>query len=212
MPLSGEAKNEQGNAITRGTKPANGTEWVAIAGETEVVPEESAGPARLIKKTGHGLVTGDIIVFTEINGKATFGEVVGGLIIGQPYYVRKVNVNEIELANTKTQAESATVGEHIEYTVTIKVTSKIKKLVEHTGGKTVRKKTAFNVAANGVNEDPTAREIEASGAVTVKWIMFFSAETNGTFMGCEPVTEKVLAEADIYKLTKSQVEQNAVLL
>lgn len=213
MPLSGEALNEQGNAITRGTKPSNLTEWVTI-GSTEktVEPEETTAPARKIKKTGHGLNTGDIIVFTELNGKTTFGEAVGGLVIGVPYYVRKVSTSEFALAYTKAQAESATEGEWIEWTVTIKTTSKLAKLLEHTGAKTKRIKTGFAVAANLTNEDATAREIEASGTVTIKWVLFFSAETSGTFMGCEAVTEQPMIEGNIYKITTGKVSQNAYVI
>lgn len=212
MPLTGEMLNAQGNATCRKEAPSISPEWVTIAGEVEVVPEESTGPSRIIKKTAHGLITGDMIVFTELNGKTTVGEEVGGLVIGVPYWVRKVSTSEIELANTKAQAESATVGEHIEFTVTVKATSKIKKPVEHTGAKTKRIKTAFSSAANLLNEDATAREIEATSAVTVLWLLYFSAETAGTCTNVVATTSKTLAEGDIFKVTKSQVFQNAYVI
>jgi hypothetical protein len=46
----------------------------------------------------------------------------------------------------------------------------------------------------------------------VQYIRAFSAETAGTFMGLENVTEKVLAEGDPYKITTNKINQNAVLV
>jgi hypothetical protein len=210
MPLTGEMLNAQGNATCRKEAPSISPEYASVGSQTEVVPEESTAPARIIKKTAHGLNTGDLIVFTEINGKTTLGEAVGGLIIGAPYYVRKVSTSEIEVAVTKAQAESATVGEHVEFTVTIKATSKIMKLTE--GNVVARIKTTFAAAANLANEDATAREIEAAGAITVDWLMYFSAVTAGTCTLVEKVTQKVLATNDLYKVTKSNVSQTGYIV
>jgi hypothetical protein len=205
--------NAQGNATTRKEAPTISPEWVTVASQTEVVPEESTAPSRVIKKVGHGLNTGDIIVFTELNGKTTLGEEAGGIVVGVPYYVRKVSTSEFEIAYTKAQAESATVGEHIEFTVTVKATSKIMKLTEHTGAKTKRIKTAFGSAANLLNEDATGREVEASGAVVVTFVLYFSAETAGTCTKVDKAPEaKTLAEGDIYRVTKSQLFQNAYVV
>lgn len=212
MPLSGEARNAQGDAITRGIKPTP-LEWATIASQTTVTPElATAAKGRIITRAAHGLNTGDIVVFTEVNANTTFGAQVAGVILGLPYYVRKVSASEFEIANTKTQAESATVGEHVEFSEELKTTSKLQHVIEHTGAKTKRKQLTFAAAANGSNEASAAVEIEATSTVKVKWIMFFTAETSGTFMGCTEVTEKELAAEDLYKITKTVIEQNAVLL
>lgn len=208
MPLSGEALNEQGNAITRGTKPANEATWVTFATDSSQSPEASAA-GKKIKKTAHGLETGNIVVFTNINGKTTFGEVVGGLVIGAPYYARKISANEFSVSYTKTQSESATEGEWIEFTVEIKAESVVKHVEEHTGAKTKRVKAVFAAAANLTNEDATAREVEASAEVKIRWVMLWSAESAGTFMGLEAATEKTLATADLYRVTNNKISQNA---
>jgi hypothetical protein len=209
MPLSGEALNEQGNAITRGTKPTNEATWVTIATDTSQSPEASA-IGKKIKKTAHGLLTGEIIVFTKLNAAAVLGEVVGALVVGVPYYVFKIGVNEFGVAYTKAQAEAGE-GSCIEFTVELKAESVLKKIEEHTGAKTKRQKAVFAAAANLTNEDATAREIEATTEVKVRWVMFWSAETVGVFMGLEAVTEKTLAIADIYKITNNKISQNAYI-
>lgn len=210
QPLSGEALNEQGNAITRGTKPSNLTEWVVVATDDggKTITTESGANVKKLKLT-QSYTTGNIVVITNLNGKTVLGETEGGLTVGVSYYVRKVSGTEIALAVTKAQSESASESEWIEVTVAVKTSTVLKLIEEHTGAKTKRIKTGFAVAANLLNEDATAREVEASATVKVRWVLYFSAETSGTFMGCEAVTEKELATGDLYKLNKSQIFQNA---
>lgn len=199
--FSGEAKNLQMNAVGPKTNPTLAAEWVAVAGQTTVTPENSAGNSKKIKKTAHGLNTGDIVVFTALTGGA-------GLVIGRPYYAIKVSTSEFEVAYTKALAE-ATTG--LEFTTEIKeTTTTIAKLVEHTGAKTKRIKTAFAAAVNGASEDTTPHEIEISSNVSIKWVLCFSAETAGTFMGCNEVTLKALEEGDIYRVTSGKLEENGL--
>jgi len=211
MPLSGEALNEQGNAITRGTKPTNEVKWVTIATDDGgKSPTATAANLRKLKLT-QAYTTGQVVVITNLNGKTGFGETEGGLTVGVPYYVRAISGTEIALANTKAQAESATEAEWLEWTVEIKATTVIKRIEEHTGAKTKRKECSFAVAANLTNEDTAAREIEASAAVKVRWIMYWSAETAGVFMGLEATSEKELATSDMFKITNQKIQQNAYL-
>jgi hypothetical protein len=212
MPLSGEALNQQGNATTRKTNPTVGAEWFTIAtDDAGKSPTETAANLKKLK-LANAYTTGSVVVITNLNGKTVLGEAEGGLIVGVPYYVRKVSGTEAAFANTKAQSESATEGEWIEWTVIVKATTVVKLIEEHTGAKTKRVKATFAEAVNLVNEDATAREIEASGTVKVRWVMAFSAETTGTFMGLEAVSEKELASADLYKITNNKISQNAYIL
>lgn len=211
-PLSGEALNEQGNAITRGTKPANEAVWFTIATDDggKTITTESGANVKKLKLT-QTYTTGNVVVITNLNGKTVLGETEGGLVVGVPYYVRKVSGTEIALAVTKAQSESATESEWIEVTAAIKTTTVVKVIEEHTGAKTKRVKATFAAAVNMTNEDATAREVEASAEVKVRWVLTFSAESAGTFMGLEAVTEKTLASGDLYKITNNKISQNAYI-
>jgi hypothetical protein len=210
-PLSGEALNEQGNAITRGTKPASLTEWITVATDDGGKSPTETTTGKKLKLT-QSYATGNIVVITKLNAKTGLGETEGGLIVGVPYYARAISGTEIAFANSKAQSESATESEWIEFTVTIKAETVVKKIEEHTGAKTKRIKTAFAAAVNLINEDATAREVEASATVKVRWLLYFSAETSGTFMGLEATTEKELATADLLKVTNQKIPQNAYLI
>lgn len=206
--VSGELKNSQMNAAGQETAPTIAAKFATIASSTAIKPENST-IGKKIKKIAHGLLTGEILVFTEINGTTTEGATVAGLVIGRPYYVFKIGVNEFAVAFSKAQAEAGE-AECIEFTVELKEASTITEhLIEHIGAETKRQKTKFENSKNGISEDVTAHEVEASGAVEVKWLMFFSAETVGTFCGCNKVTAKTLAAKDIYKITKSLLEDTA---
>lgn len=214
MPISGEAANETGNAITRGTKPANEIKWVSI-GKTEKevsVETETAASGKKFKKTAHGLNSGDIVVITELNTKTGFGETVGGLIVGQCYYAHKVEANEFAIAHTKSQSESATEGEWVEYTAAIKTSTKFAKVIEATIKE--RKEVPFAAAANRFNEYATAVEVESTEASQkIKWVMYWNQQSKTTpvFMAIETTTEKELQNTDLFKLTNQKIEQTAVL-
>ena len=205
MPYSGEAKNTQQAAVLTKTNPTIAAAFVSIGTQAEFKPaKEAAISQRIIEITG-APATGTIVCLTEINGKTTPGEAVGPFIVGAFYYVRKVAANEVELAFTKAQAESATAGEHLEITVAIKTTTKLIAVTE--GSVAARIGTGFGAVANGKGEDATAREVESTGTQAIHWIMYFSALTVGTFMGATEVTERPMISGDIFKVTKSLGEE-----
>jgi DNA-binding transcriptional regulator YdaS (Cro superfamily) len=213
MPLSGEALNEQLQMLAE--KKAAGINIAAVSiaknnGEVSV-ETETAASGHKFKKTAHGLATKDIVVLTELNGKTGLGETVGGLVVGAPYYIHEVSSSEFALAYTKAQSESATEGEWVEYTAAIKTTTKVTRIKEATVA--ARIAITFSAAKNLLLEDATAREIESTEAAQkIKWVVYYSATSAGTFMGVEAATEKELASGDLYKVTSSKISQNAYLV
>src|SRR5205085_10200495 len=120
----------QGEATIKKVKPANAPEYASL-GETnkEVTLEETPGAGKKLKAT-HGCETGDLIVFTEINGETEVGKEVNGLVVGVPYRLRKVAAGEFAVAYTKAGSESATEAEWVEFTATIKATTKFQRIIE----------------------------------------------------------------------------------
>jgi hypothetical protein len=192
--FTGEGKNKQLTTAKENAK------FVAIASQSAAAkPENSAGP-KLIKKTGHNLVDKDLIVFTAITGGS-------GLVVGRPYWVKKINANEFELYWLKSLTEV------VEFTTELKeTTTEYVKLTEHVGAKTKRKATSFGAIVRGTCEDTTAHEIEATSAVTITWGMYWTEEAEGAgeCVAISEIPTKVLAEGDIYKLTNGKLEDTAV--
>lgn len=211
---SGEAKIVQTNAIARGTAPSFKAEFVTVGTQAAVaLNANTTTGSRIFHMASGAPATKAIVVFAKINNETANGKEVNGIVIGRPYWVRNVSTTEFEIAYTKAGAESATAGEHEEATGTIEsANTEVVEVKEHTGAKTARAKTAPAEATNatkGVAKD-AAREVEISANATkVRWVMYFSALTNGEFAGCSQVTEKELAEGDIYKVTEGQLSENA---
>jgi hypothetical protein len=219
MPYSGEAQNAQQEAILKQTAVTASPEYVSIGTQAEKAPSSEAAASQRVIKFATAAATGAIVMFTEINGKtlaeAEAGSIpynVGSLVLGRFYRAREVSGTENEFARTKTQAESATAGEHLELTVAIKTTTKMVTITEATV--TARIKTGFGSGSsitvkNGEGEDATAREVESNAnSQKILWVMYFSASTAGTFEGAFKVTERELQKGDIFKVTKTIGEMN----
>lgn len=176
--------------------------------EPGFAPAKGWTGTHVLEATGLGTALGanfTPLVFTELNGKTGLNEEVGGVVIGRVYYGRKVAANEVEVAFTKAQAESATAGEHVEPTAEIKTTSKVVLVAEAIV--TARIATGFGTVANGKVEDGTAREIESNAAAQkIGWVMYFTASSAGTLVFASQVETKELGKGDIYKVTKGQME------
>jgi hypothetical protein len=200
MPYSGEIKNAMEAAALSKTNPSINTAYVSLGTQTEYKPaKEAAISQKVIEVTG-APATGTIVCLTEVNGKTVAGEAAGPFIVGAFYYVRKKGTNEVNLAFTKAQAETSE-AECLEITVAIKTTTKLMAITE--AGVTARIATSFGTPANGKGEDGTAREVESNTSQTVHWVIYFSASSSGTFAGGTEVTERTMANGDIFKVTKT---------
>ncbi len=205
MPLTGEMLNKQGNASCKEEAPNISPKYLSL-GKTaaEVTPEETTAPARKIKKTAHGLVTKNLVVLTELNGKTGLGESAGGLVVGFAYWVHEVSSSEFALAYTKAQCESATEAEWIEWTVTIKATTKFAKVEELVV--TARVEAKWKAAANIQNELEAAVTVESNAnSQEVKWLLGYSAVSAGTLCLVEKAEEpfRTLQKGDKYEVPTS---------
>lgn len=214
MPLTGEALEEQGEATIKKVKPANSPEYASL-GETnkEVTAEATSGAGFKIKAT-HGCSTGDLVVFTEINGKTTVGEEVVGLVIGVPYRIRNVAAGEFAVAYTKAGSESATEAEWVEHTAEVKATTVFQRVVEMVV--TARTKVEWTALkkASLTNEAPalTVEANHSSGKKTARWLLYYSAAAAGTLeLVNKAETDKELEKGDKYEITKSQLAQTGYL-
>jgi hypothetical protein len=212
FPLTGEALEEQGEATIKKVKPTNAPEYASL-GETnkEVTLEENAGAGKKIKTT-HGCETGDLIVFTEINAKTTVGEEVAGLVIGVPYRLRKVAAGEFAIAYTKAGSESATEGEWVEHTATLKATTVFQRVIEcNVVARTKVEWTAIKKASL-TNEAPALSVESNAAAQKVRWLLYYSAASAGTLeLVNKAEEEKTLAKGDKYEITSSQLAQTGYL-
>ena len=98
--------------------------WGPCYSNAEEPPSSEVAASQRIIHVAFSHATGAPIVIGELNGKTKNGESEGGLTVGTKYWEHKVSSTEIELATSKTKAESSTASEHIEYTAAIKTNTK----------------------------------------------------------------------------------------
>jgi len=151
----------------------------------------------LLTKTSHGLTNGNLVVLRSLTGGA-------GLVEEFPYYVVGVSGNDFQLSQVSG-------GSAVNFTTDISSVSVVK-LVEVSGGSPAyaRKSIAWNAAVDGSMDDSTnGAEFDCPAGAVINYAGFFSALTNGTLYGIDPVTEETFGAQGTYTLTDADLDLNS---
>lgn len=193
MPWFGDLKTKAITAIVKSESPAFAPAWVGLftRAAAKAVTSETT---KIIKLTAHGFATGDIIVFTTLNGGA-------GLVVGRPYFVKEVTVNSFEL----TQEKGGTTTEA--WTTEVIATSEVGKITEISGGAPAYKRVASGFAAALVSksEDTTTRTLNVP-ASTVNYVTYHTLETAGSPVLLCSVTQEVISAQATYQVTNGTID------
>ncbi len=151
----------------------------------------------VLTKATHGLVDGDVIVFTSLTGGT-------GLKTLKPYYVRDMSGDTFKLAGLSG-------GAALDFTTDISDATFVE-LTEISGGSPAyaRVAIAFASAALGILDDSTngaAFDVPAGGVVN--YVGFFSASTGGTLYAVDDLTQETFTGQGVYTLTDAKLNLNA---
>jgi hypothetical protein len=197
MPLTSVAKHVALDAIARATAPALSITHVGLMSKgADITAVTGVTSTDIFTKTAHGLVAGDVVVFSGLTGGAN-------MISGHPYFVSATNL----AANTFSVSKLAA-GTPIHDLGTDVTAATVNKLSEVSGGSPAyaRVAIAFAVAAEEISDDSTNGAVVNVPAVTVSYVSFHSASTAGTLMGIQSVTPEVFAAQGTYTVNDAKIQ------
>lgn len=196
MPLTSAAKHVALDAIARATAPALSVTHVgAFIKGADITGVTSVAATDLFTKTAHGLVAGDVVVFSGLTGGA-------GLVAGHPYFVIAAGLTANDFAVSLTSG-----GSSFDHTTNV-TAGTVNKLTEVSGGAPAyaRVAIAFAVAANETSDDSTnGAALNVPAGTTVSYVSLHSASTAGTLMAIQSVTPEVFAAQGTYTVTDAKV-------
>lgn len=165
---------------------------------TAVTGVTGTAATNLLNKASHGLSNGNLVIVTLLGaGEGT------GLYNDVPYFVVGVSGDDFSLAETSG-------GSAIDFTTAI-VNCTVTKYVEISGGSPAyaRKTITWSGAAIGAMDDSaTGGAFDVPAAAVVDGVGYFSASTNGTCYGMDPVTQETFGSQGTYTVSDNDWNLN----
>lgn len=199
MPATTLLKNIALDAAVKGVTPPSFVTHVGL--QTKSATKNATTPfgvasTDLVTSTGHGVTTGDMIIFLSITGGT-------GIIVGHPYFVIATGLTANDFKFSQVVGGTA----H-DFTTDLTAATFVK-LTEVSGGAPAyaRKAIAWAVAANEIIDDSTNGAIvDVPAAAQIDYVSGHTAVTAGSVMFVNPVTQEVFAAQGTYTVTDAKVQ------
>jgi hypothetical protein len=203
VPYSTAAKNLMLNALAGTNPPTPITHCGLQTKGANITGVTSTGSPDTFTKTAHGLVNGDVIIFTAVTGgtglKAGSASNADGK--GYPYFVISSAANTFQISETSG-------GSAVDLSSDVTAAT-VNKLTEISGGSPAyaRKAVAFAAAAAGLLDDSTnGAVVDVPAAAQVDFVSVHSAVTAGTLLAIDAVTQEVFAAQGTYTITDLKLD------
>lgn len=188
MPYMGEARNSMLEKLKELAT------FIALftAGTAESGWASSSSSS--LKKAGHGLNTGDLVLASALTGGAN-----SNIVAGRFYWVKKVDSEHVELSQTNTFVQETWPEEITALTLT--------KHTEVSGTPYKRIATAFKTPAKGLMEDNTSHTVPCAEGTQVNAVAVMGAETGATTLyDIEKVAQETVLASKAYVVSNEQFD------